>query len=425
MMKKTILTLALMALCSIASFADITPAPEISVSWQGAHSRPGGDGSVPYRYDEVYVFDYLFTAIGEGDVHLYMNGEEVANPYCFSPEVAMGYMQFVPVTWLFTATAQSEGCEMSETTKEYVRPGLPRFTIYHDEESDSFWMELEGDGESIIRYQTSFADPYDRTNWIHSDDWEEYSGPFKVWYDPQDIGFQFCVIDVYVSNSSGSSEGLIMDLKDEIDEFGIYGYDYYYPEYGFYCKASTNWDLSNIDNREGICNKYIDPESHAPCYSGDLIIPNHYVIHKKTFVNCPGLTSIVLPNSDLAIGQGAFAGCTGLESITCKSVNPPSTSNSFADESIFSQATLFVPYESLEAYKAHEEWGKFVRIVPFRGAGPGDVNGDGTLSIGDVTDMINQMLNGDDIPAYCDVNGDGNVTISDVTILTGLLLNGN
>ena len=53
------------------------------------------------------------------------------------------------------------------------------------------------------------------------------------------------------------------------------------------------------------------------------------------------------------------------------------------------------------------------------------MNGDGTLSIGDVTDMINQMLNGDEIPAYCDVNGDGNVTISDVTILTGLLLNGN
>ena len=424
-MKKIFLTLALMALCSTASFADITPAPEISFEWAGTNNELNGSFDNCYFYDEVCVFYYLITATGEGDVHLYLNGEEVANPYYYAPEAATGYMQFMPKTLLFTATAQSEGCEMSETTKELVRPGIPRFTIYHDEESDSFWMVLESDDESSIRYKTRFVDPYDWTNWIDSD-WEDYSGPFKVWYAPQPR-HQHCVIEVMTSNPSGSSDmGIIMELQDEIDEFGIYGYDYYDPEYGFYCKQSTNWDLSNIDNREGICNKYINPESHAPCYSGDLIIPDYLtVIHKKSFVNCPGLTSIVLPNSDLAIGQGAFAGCTGLESITCKSVNPPSTSNSFADESIFSQATLFVPYESLEAYKAHEEWGKFLRIVPFRGAGPGDVNGDGTLSIGDVTDIINQMLNGDEIPPYCDVNGDGNVTISDVTILTGLLLNSN
>ena len=421
-MKKTILTLALMALCSTASFADITPAPEISCERVGTNNELNSSFENCYFYDEVCVFYYLITATGEGDVHLYLNGEEVANPYYYTPEAATDYMQFMPETVMFTATAQSEGCEMSETTKEFVRLGIPRFTIYHDEESDSFWMVLEGDDESSIMYKTRFVDPYDWTHWIDGD-WEYYSGPFKVWYAPQPR-HQHCVIEVMTTNSSGSSDmGIIMELKEEIDEFGIYGYDFYYD--GFYYKESTNWDLSNVDNRQGICNKYIDPESHAPCYSGDLIIPNHNVIHKKTFVNCPGLTSIVLPDSVTAIGRGAFAGCTGLESITCKSVNPPSTSNSFADESIFSQATLFVPYESLEAYKAHEEWGKFSRIVPFRGAGPGDVNCDGTLSIGDVTDIINQMLNGDEIPAYCDVNGDGNVTISDVTILTGLLLNSN
>ena len=417
-MKKNILTLFLIALCYMASFADITPAPEISYNLVGNNVELDGSYENCYLYDGVCVFCYQVTATGEGDVHLYLNGEEVANPYDFSRSGTKGIAQFMPESWLFTATAQSEGCEISETNLEIVLRGVPSFSIYHDEASDSFWMELYGDDESRIMYKTRFVDPLDWTNWMDSD-WQDYSGPFKVWYAPQPRQ-QSCVIEVM----SGGDMGIIMDLKDEIDQFGIYGYDYY--DNGFYCKNSTNWNLSDIDNNQGICNKYIDPESHVPCYSGDLIIPeDHAVIHKKAFVNCPGLTSIVLPNSAWAIGRGAFAGCTSLKSITCKSVNPPSTSNSFADESIFSQATLFVPYESLDAYKAHEEWGKFSRIAPFRGTGPGDVNGDGSLNVSDVTDIISQMFSGDEIPAYCDMNGDGSVTISDVTLLIGLLLNNN
>ena len=56
---------------------------------------------------------------------------------------------------------------------------------------------------------------------------------------------------------------------------------------------------------------------------------------------------------------------------------------------------------------------------------PGDINGDGRLSITDVTGIIEQLLDGGDIPAYCDVNGDGRVSITDVTTLIDMLLNGN
>ena len=226
-MKKTILTLALMALCSTASFADITPAPEISCERVGINNELNSSFENCYFYDEVCVFYYLITATGEGDVHLYLNGEEVANPYYYTPEAATGYMQFMPETVMFTATAQSEGCEMSETTKEFVRLGIPRFTIYHDEESDSFWMVLEGDDESSIMYKTRFVDPYDWTHWIDGD-WEYYSGPFKVWYAPQPR-HQHCVIEVMTTNSSGTSDmRIIMELKEEIEEFGIYGYYFYY-----------------------------------------------------------------------------------------------------------------------------------------------------------------------------------------------------
>ena len=110
--------------------------------------------------------------------------------------------------------------------------------------------------------------------------------------------------------------------------------------------------------------------------------------------------------------------------MTCKATIPPSAYDFLGDgaQNILGQAVLFVPAESLEAYQGDEEWGRFSRIVPFLGAGPGDINGDGRLSITDVTGIIELLLDGGDTPAYCDVNGDGRVSIGDVTTLINMLL---
>ena len=53
---------------------------------------------------------------------------------------------------------------------------------------------------------------------------------------------------------------------------------------------------------------------------------------------------------------------------------------------------------------------------------PGDVNGDGTLSIADVTMLVNMVLGKADKNSAADVNGDGQVTIADVTQLVNLVL---
>ena len=52
----------------------------------------------------------------------------------------------------------------------------------------------------------------------------------------------------------------------------------------------------------------------------------------------------------------------------------------------------------------------------------GDVNGDGSVTIADVTSLIDILLNGGTAPAGADVNGDGSVTIADVTALIDMLL---
>ena len=60
--------------------------------------------------------------------------------------------------------------------------------------------------------------------------------------------------------------------------------------------------------------------------------------------------------------------------------------------------------------------------------GNGDVNGDGQLTIGDITALIDMLLNtqaGNGNPINSDVNGDGNITIGDITVLIDKLLAGN
>jgi hypothetical protein len=66
--------------------------------------------------------------------------------------------------------------------------------------------------------------------------------------------------------------------------------------------------------------------------------------------------------------------------------------------------------------------------IAYEGAGNiyGDVNGDGKVSIADVTTLTDSLLNAtaDSLPNG-DVNGDGKVSIYDITILIDYLLSGN
>ena len=109
--------------------------------------------------------------------------------------------------------------------------------------------------------------------------------------------------------------------------------------------------------------------SYADEYTGNVVIPatvtyggNPYSvtsIGNGAFEYCSGLTSVTIPNSVTSIGKFAFDECTQLTNIVCYAAEPPSCdASSFANY----DASLKVPYSSLEAYKADAVWRLFNNI---------------------------------------------------------------
>ena len=76
------------------------------------------------------------------------------------------------------------------------------------------------------------------------------------------------------------------------------------------------------------------------------------------FGYCSSLTSITIPNSVTSIGEEAFSGCSALTQITCLAQTPP-TCGTDCFRSVSRTIPLYVPAESVEAYKAAAVWQEF------------------------------------------------------------------
>lgn len=148
-------------------------------------------------------------------------------------------------------------------------------------------------------------------------------------------------------------------------------------------------------------------------------------IGAMAFQGCTALTSVSIGSGVVTIGEKAFNYCTDLQSVTCRSMVPPVMENvNVFSNRTYNQATLYVPQSVMDAYGTADYWSRFAHIQSI--AQPGDVDGDGEISIKDVSGLIDMLLNGDEtIVAGADVDGDGVVSIKDVSALIDILLNGN
>ena len=84
-------------------------------------------------------------------------------------------------------------------------------------------------------------------------------------------------------------------------------------------------------------------------------------IGEYTFNDCTNLTSVVIPNSVTHIGYEAFAYCRNLTSFTNHAATPQSMDTPCF--TMVTNATLYVPAESIALYNAYPNWAQFGNIL--------------------------------------------------------------
>ncbi len=150
-----------------------------------------------------------------------------------------------------------------------------------------------------------------------------------------------------------------------------------------------------------------------------------YVIGVNAFKDCANLTEIVIPERVRDINADAFAGCNALQgTIRVLATTPPTVADvATFPATTYEQASLIVPTGTLGAYRDHEVWGRFANISEIA-TGSGNVNG-GELDLSDALDIVRYIL-GNAPKNYdasqADVNGDGYITIADVTVILNIIL---
>lgn len=135
-----------------------------------------------------------------------------------------------------------------------------------------------------------------------------------------------------------------------------------------YCRGLSSISVEsgnpNYDSRDN-CNAIIETAANTLIVGCmNTTIPNSVTsIGTVAFYGCRGLTSISIPNSVTSIGDFAFYDCYALTSVTCLATMPPVTYNYTFSGVNTSQATLYVPMESVELYQAANYWKNFHLIV--------------------------------------------------------------
>lgn len=167
--------------------------------------------------------------------------------------------------------------------------------------------------------------------------------------------------------------------------------------------------------------KSINKETFLDCTSlTDVIIGSSVTsIGDSAFYNCSSLASVTIPDSVTEIGDKAFSICSSLDSVTIPKSVTHIESSAFNNHS---DALTIYGYTGSTAEAFSTDHGiTFENIGDVPEPTLGDVNGDGKVSIDDVTDIQKYIANMIDFTneqeVLADVDKNEKVSIDDVTLI--------
>ena len=123
------------------------------------------------------------------------------------------------------------------------------------------------------------------------------------------------------------------------------------------CSSLTNATIGNSVTEIGV-------QAFFSCSSlTSVIIPDSAtLIGDYAFKKCSSLTSVTIGNSIISIGKGAFDVCSSLTGVYCKPTTPPTGGQYMFDQSA-SGRKIYVPYNSVDAYKSSENWSRYASDI--------------------------------------------------------------
>ena len=199
---------------------------------------------------------------------------------------------------------------------------------------------------------------------------QEFNGKFA-----EDNGRILVIDGVLVAFApAGLTEYAILDSVTSIGDEAFYG-----------CRS-----LTSVTIPEGVTT--IGFRAFTWCRSlTSVTIPiNVTTIGDEAFFGCSGLTSVTIPEGVTTIGYGAFNGCSSLTSVTigdsvtsigdyafsscssltsvyCKATTPPVALITYGDWGAFdynaSGRKIYVPMESVDAYKSADGWADYADSI--------------------------------------------------------------
>ena len=164
----------------------------------------------------------------------------------------------------------------------------------------------------------------------------------------------------------------------------------------------------------------------------NIVFPDSITsIGPLAFSLCSGLTSITLPESVTSIGADAFAGCTSLSNVTIPESVTEIDEYAFGYDIDYIAGELKLDNFTITGYTgtAAEQYAKdngftFIALEPE--AVPGDINGDGEVTLTDSINIQKAALSMKELSGQAlknaDLNGDGKTTVFDAIIAQKIAL---